>query len=559
MPYMQKIAVIRSIPRSGVAISSSFAAYSDQFRISARHQRMRKRISAMLLAMVLLIGIPVQGSADYESGKRAWDAGRPAEALQHWQAAADSGDRHAMLELGRLYLQGLGAPQDYVLAHMWFNLAAARGEREALNEREALAAKMTPEQVATAQKMARERPLNALHRAVLAGDINGLKFALAAGADVNARDGSGLTALMHAANKGYVLMSEPLLAVPRLDIDARAPDGATALFIAAVHGHTEVIEQLLKAGADVSVAGPKGKTAVDVARSRYGDAGSDSARNEVPAIRALLQGISWAEHEKRLAKWKSFPVGNEYRDCDTCPLMVVVPSGTFMMGSPSSEEGRGSDEGPVHRVEIRERFAVGKYEVTFREWDACVAEGRCSHRPDDEGWGRGNRPVISVSWLDAKEYVNWLSRKTGGRYRLLSESEWEYVARAGTTGPFHFGSTISTDQANYDGNYKYGGGYIGIYREKTVLVGSFSENRFGLHDVHGNVWEWVEDCWHDSYDGEPSDGSAWISGGNCDLRRLRGGSWYNEPRVLSAANRIWIGTGDRYNKVGFRVARTLTP
>ena len=129
--------------------------------------------------------------------------------------------------------------------------------------------------------------------------------------------------------------------------------------------------------------------------------------------------------------------------------MVVVPAGSFRMGSPPGEEGRDDDEGPVHRVEIREPFAVGKHEVTFAEWDACVSSGGCgSYRPNDEGWGRGRRPVINVNWEDAKSYVSWLSRKSGEAYRLLSESEWEYAARAGTTGPFHFGSTISSDQAN---------------------------------------------------------------------------------------------------------------
>ena len=131
--------------------------------------------------------------------------------------------------------------------------------------------------------------------------------------------------------------------------------------------------------------------------------------------------------------------------------------------------------------------------------------------------------MINVSWDEAKAYVGWLSRKTGERYRLLSEAEWEYAARAGTAGPFHFGSTISTDQANYDGNYTYGSGRKGVYRKKTVPVGSFPANGFGLHDVHGNVREWVEDCWHDSYAGAPTDGSARITGGDCDERAHHAG------------------------------------
>ena len=190
--------------------------------------------------------------------------------------------------------------------------------------------------------------------------------------------------------------------------------------------------------------------------------------------------------------------------------MVVVPAGTFNMGSNASEEDSDDSEPPVHQVTIFVPFAVGKYEVTFSEWDACVAAGGCGgYRPDDNSWGRANRPVMNVSWEDANEFVRWLSTETGKQYRLLSESDWEYVARAGTTGPFHFGSTISTDQANYDGDYTYGNGREGVYRGKTVQVGSFPSNRFGLHDMHGNVWEWVEDCWHGDYSGAPTDGSAW--------------------------------------------------
>ena len=253
-------------------------------------------------------------------------------------------------------------------------------------------------------------------------------------------------------------------------------------------------------------------------------------------------------------------VGRTFRDCVECPQMVVVPSGSFTMGSPSNEAGRDDDEGPQHVVRIEYRLAVGVNEVTFAEWAACVAGGGCGgYRPDDEGWGRGNRPVINVSWDDAQSYVSWLSRKTGKSYRLLSESEWEYVARAGTETPFHFGATISTDQANYDGNYTYNTGLKGVYRKKTLPVGSFSANRWGLHDMHGNVWEWIQDCYNDSYSGAPADGSAWESG-NCSERVLRGGSWFNSPRNLRAAYRDWDTAGDRsIFSYGFRIARTLTP
>ena len=251
--------------------------------------------------------------------------------------------------------------------------------------------------------------------------------------------------------------------------------------------------------------------------------------------------------------------GRRFRDCPDCPEMVVVPAGSFMMGSPSGEEERDDDEGPQHRVTIAEPFAVGIFEVTFREWAACVSGGGCNgHLPDDEGWGRGDRPVINVNWDDAQSYVDWLSRETGERYRLLSESEWEYVARAGTTGPFHTGATISTAQANYDGNYTYGSGRRGEYRKRTVSVGSFSPNGFGLHDVHGNVWEWAQDCWNDSYRGAPDDGRSWERG-DCSRRVARGGSWGSEPRFLRSAYRDWNSSGFRISGLGFRIARTLAP
>ena len=265
-----------------------------------------------------------------------------------------------------------------------------------------------------------------------------------------------------------------------------------------------------------------------------------------------------AQEARRLREQKKWRPGKVFQDCNECPEMVVVPAGSYMMGSPGSEEGRDDDEGPVHRVTIAEPFAVGVHEVTFAEWDACVRDGGCGgYRPDDEGWGRGRRPVINVSWENAQRYVRWLSRETGQEYRLLSESEWEYAARAGTATPFHYGRTISTSQANYDGNYTYGAGSEGEYRARTVPVGSFGANGFGLHDVHGNVWEWVEDCWNGSYRGAPSDGSAWQRG-NCDRRVVRGGSWYFKPWFLRSANRYWFESVFRNFNLGFRVARTLT-
>ena len=257
--------------------------------------------------------------------------------------------------------------------------------------------------------------------------------------------------------------------------------------------------------------------------------------------RALLAEVS-------KPKWEP---GKKFRDCEGCPWMVVVPSGSFEMGSPSREEGRSDDEGPVHRVTISERFAVGVHEVTFREWEACRRSGGCTHNPDDEGWGRGDRPVVNVSWQDAKEYARWLSRKTGEEYRLLSESEWEYVARSGTRTRYWWGDRVGKNRANCTGCGSRWGG------KGTAPVGSFGANAFGLHDVHGNVREWVEDCWHNSYRGAPSDGSAWTSVGECGYRMLRGGSWNYGPWGLRSAVRSGYSAGFRSGLLGFRVARTL--
>jgi formylglycine-generating enzyme required for sulfatase activity len=237
--------------------------------------------------------------------------------------------------------------------------------------------------------------------------------------------------------------------------------------------------------------------------------------------------------------------GRAFHDCPVvCPEMVVLPAGEFIMGSPPGEADRLNNEGPQHRVTIARPFAVGKFEITFAEWDACTADEGCKHRPGDAGWGRGRRPVIGVSWDDAKEYVNWLSRKTGKSYRLLTEAEWEYAARAGTTTRYAFGDMLTSKQAQYGGR-------------GTAEVGSFAPNAFNLHDMHGNVWEWVEDSWHSDYQSAPTDGSAWL-GGDVSFRVLRGGAWIlSSVDALRSASRAGGEGVDRLNNVGFRVARTL--
>jgi formylglycine-generating enzyme required for sulfatase activity len=255
-------------------------------------------------------------------------------------------------------------------------------------------------------------------------------------------------------------------------------------------------------------------------------------------------------NERRCLKPK-----DNFKDCPDCPEMVIVPAGEFMIGSPANEESRESDEGPQHKVTIAKPFAVGKFELTFAEWDACTAARGCQFKPEPD-WGRGRQPAMRVSWDDAKEYVAWLSKKTRRTYRLLSEAEWEYAARAGTTTPFSTGRTITQVEANFNGNFTYGGSAKGVYRQKTVEVGSFKPNAFGLHDMHGNVWEWVEDCYQDRYTGAPTDGSA-RSSDNCGSRVVRGGSWLDFPRVLRSAVRLWNPPDRRDNVYGLRVARTL--
>ena len=251
-----------------------------------------------------------------------------------------------------------------------------------------------------------------------------------------------------------------------------------------------------------------------------------------------------------------FRPGKTFKDCPDCPEMVVVPAGTFMMGSPANEKGRLSDEGPRNRITIARPFAVGKFEVTFSEWDACVVEGGCGgYRPKDEGWGRGRCPVINVNWKDAKSYVSWLSRKTGKQYRLLSESEWEYVARAGTTTRRWWGDDVGESGACRYANVSDPPFECSDGHRNTSPAGSFAANRFGLHDVLGNVWEWVEDCWNEGYAGAPTDGRARRSG-DCDRRVQRGGSWGNSPGIVRSAIRNGIPPGWGYFSNGFRIART---
>jgi formylglycine-generating enzyme required for sulfatase activity/uncharacterized protein YgiM (DUF1202 family) len=265
-----------------------------------------------------------------------------------------------------------------------------------------------------------------------------------------------------------------------------------------------------------------------------------------PDRKQMALGLFKAQRKESLGPL----VGETFKDCADCPEMVVIPAGSFMMGSPASEPNRDEDEGPQHRVTIFKHFGVGKFEITQAEWRSVMGTNPSRFKGS-------RKPVERVSWNDARAFAAKLSAKTGKQYRLLSEAEWEYAARAGTATPFHTGNRITTGQANFDGNYTYNGSSKGQDRKSTVAVGSFPSNAFGLHDMHGNVWEWVADCWNKTYRGAPADGRAWNTG-DCARRVLRGGSWSSKPMYMRAADRSRDTTGERngYN-IGFRIARTL--
>jgi len=241
-----------------------------------------------------------------------------------------------------------------------------------------------------------------------------------------------------------------------------------------------------------------------------------------------------------------------FRECaKNCPEMIVVPAGQFIMGSSSTEKGRRDNEGPQHTVTIGKPFAVAKFDVTFDDWDACFAVGGCPNALD-AGFGRGTRPVISVNFYEAQQYAAWLSKMTGHDYRLLTEAEWEYVARANTTTAYYWGDEPGHGNANCNGC-----GSQWDYRQ-TAPVGSFKPNPFGLYDMAGNVWQWVQDCYHDDYSEAPADGSAWTFN-DCPRRIPRGGSWGYVPAGLRSASRFGngIAASQRSGSLGFRVAMTL--
>ena len=308
----------------------------------------------------------------------------------------------------------------------------------------------------------------------------------------------------------------------------------------------EVLAAMLAAGiveeeapTTQSSAGPmQGAPADSSAATRSSPASSSAGGTEQPSSGAAPQprAIPGSTFRERLGS------GGEG------PEMVVIPAGSFRLGCLSNDADCRDDAKPVHRVTIPRPFAVSVHEVTFEDYDRFTHPNKVG----DSGWGRGTRPVINVSWNDAREYVDWLSAQTGGTYRLLSEAEWEYAARAGSTTKYSWGDAVGTNRANCDIED------CGDRFQYTAPVGSFGANAFGLHDMHGNVYEWVEDCWNGSYAGAPTDGSAWRRG-DCAKRVVRGGAWSSDPKSLRSTDRDRGTAGYRNSNFGFRVARTLSP
>jgi formylglycine-generating enzyme required for sulfatase activity len=295
-----------------------------------------------------------------------------------------------------------------------------------------------------------------------------------------------------------------------------------------------------------------------------------------PVTNGTAENASWDMYWNAplsTAEEKGMAPKEYFWECDGCPKMIVVPAGQFMMGSPSNEPGRHADESPQHIVTLRQPFAISERWVTRAEYEKFVEQtghesgDKCRIWKDgkwSEEAGRsfrspgfnqdGNNPVVCVNLDDAKAYIAWLSKQTGKTYRLPTESEWEYVIRAGTATPFWWGTTISTDLANYNGNLAYAGGAKGEFRQRTLFAGTKS-NPWGLFGP-GNAAEWVEDCWSATYQGATVDGSA-RSSGNCGVHAVRGGSWASDPASVRAAARTGVENAARINDVGFRVARPL--
>jgi len=331
------------------------------------------------------------------------------------------------------------------------------------------------------------------------------------------------------------------VAAARERIEALQDDAARRELIESIQ------RELVRLGRDIEVSGAiDAGTAAEIRDYRI----SNRQPEDTPLDSSLLAAL------RDLQRWPPQP-GDIFVDCPECPAMVVIPGGEFVMGSPPDAPLRANTEGPQRRVTVP-RFALARTEVTFDQYRHCVQAGACNYLPQDEGWGQGVRPVINVSMEDAGAYVRWLSDVSGRRYRLPSEAEWEYAARAGTTTRFHTGNCLTSLQANFDARLPSGDCPAGAQLGQTIPVASFAPNPFGLFDMLGNVQEWTLDCWNADYDGAPTDGSAWIEG-DCSRAVLRGGSWRNSEGKLRSASRTRPSGTFHNDHTGFRPALSLEP
>ena len=386
-----------------------------------------------------------------------------------------------------------------------------------------------------------ERPQSvAAWRAVLAGDGNGSNDAARSAHKSKTRPAEGLTtkrAGMGRSGKMAVVVIMALLGVSIWQgwhLYRGAPGDGSGESIAVEE--EKPIDPRVGSSADM---------ALDTQAGNEAGAGTEAAQPVVePEILPPDEEEEDEEVSPRLSlDEKKALIREAMRKRIVVGEMVAIPAGTFRMGDLSGE-GWGFER--LARSVSVPAFRLGKYEVTFAQWDACVADGGCNgYIPGDAGWGRGSRPVINVSWYDVQSFIDWLNTRTGGNYRLPTEAEWEYAARAGTTTAYSWGNDIGSNRANCD-NDDCGDSY-----EYAAPVGSFPANPWGLHDMHGNVWEWVQDCQHDNYEGAPTDGSAWTNG-HCGLR---GGSWFGDAGFLRSANHYWLLRPHRGNIIGFRLAQ----
>lgn len=426
--------------------------------------------------------------------------------------------------------------------------------------------------------------------------VSALELLLAAGADLEVLTNDGRTLLHAAAHSENPALIELLLKAG-LDVDVRTEDGETPLHVAArysgwledshwpssigpIYGSTAVVEALLEAGADVNARNDSSWTPL-LCASRFSEnpavievlltAGADvDARNQHGATPLDLANHRLPLEIREVLRTHPLPPRPEdtdvedmavLRDCPQCPALVVLPAGRFPMGCVFERNACWSKNNvPTHEVDVP-AFALSKFEVTRGQFAAFVVatgyapSGGCRYESGswrDQDWQSDEHPVVCVSWNDAQAYVQWLREETGYPYRLPTESEWEYAIRAGTKTRFYWGYR-APDLCKYVNSGDCDDGW-----ERTASVGSFRANGFGLHDMAGNVSEWVEDCWHENYDGAPRDGSAWTCDGDCGRRVVRGGSWAPSlPRHYRSADRNKSDVGFRFFRLGFRVARTL--